>query len=99
MDPWSKGDYSRHIREASMAMEGLPEVIPPSDRVPGQRLLAAPILKRRRQYREEIRKKTSILGVASAREIYRRRGATRGSTREAGAPWRGQPLGHATRAP
>ena len=23
MDPWSKGDYSRHIREASIAMDGL----------------------------------------------------------------------------
>src|SRR3954466_4452216 len=46
-DPWSKGDYSRHIREASMAMDGLPEGVPPSGRVPGQLLLAAPILKRR----------------------------------------------------
>src|SRR4051812_36795181 len=56
MDPWSKVDYSRHIREASMEMEGLPEVISPSDRVPGQRLLAAPILKRRWN-REEIGKR------------------------------------------
>src|SRR3954468_19099693 len=99
MDPWSKVDNSRHIREASMEMEGLPEVVPPSGRVPGQRLLAAPILKRRRRYREEIRKKTSILGVSSVREKYRRRGVARGSTREPGAPWRGQPLGRATRAP
>src|SRR4051812_40200565 len=30
MDPWSKVDYSRHIREASMVMEKLPEVNPPS---------------------------------------------------------------------
>jgi len=36
MDPWSKGDYSRDIREAIMAMEELPEVTPPSGRVPGQ---------------------------------------------------------------
>src|SRR4051812_30711560 len=87
MYPWSKVDYSRHIREASMEMEGLPEVIPPSGRVPGQRLLASPILKwRRRRYREEIRKKTLILGVSSERAIYGRRGAARGSTREAGAP-------------
>src|SRR3954471_24665266 len=55
MDPWSNGYYSRHIREASMEMEGLPEVIPPSGRVPGHRLLAAPILKlRRRRYREAL---------------------------------------------
>ena len=54
MDPWSKVDYSRHIREASMAMEALPEVVPPSGRVPGQLLLAVPILKRRRRrYKEE----------------------------------------------
>src|SRR3954465_4526125 len=45
MDPWSKGDYSQHIREASMAMEGLMEVVLPSGRVPRQLTLAAPILK------------------------------------------------------
>src|SRR3954469_24830510 len=99
MDPWFKVDYSRHIREASMAMEGLSEVVPPSGRVPGQRLLAAPILKRRRRYREEIGKRTSILGISSAGSKYRRRRAARGSTREPGAPWSGQPLGRATRAP
>src|SRR3954463_7253802 len=83
-----------------MEMEGLLEVVPPFGRVPGQRLLAAPILKRRRRrYREEIGKKTSILGISSVRVIYRRRGAAKGSTREPGAPWRGQPLGSATRAP
>src|SRR3954463_10766008 len=87
MDPWSKGDYSRHIREASMAMEGLPEVVPPSGRVTGQLLLAAPILKRRcRRNRDEIGKRTSILGVSSARAIYRQRGAAKGSTREPGTP-------------
>src|SRR3954468_21773443 len=66
-DPWSKGDYSRHIREVSMAMEGLPEVVPPSGRVLGQLLLAAPILKRRwRRYREENGNSRTILGVSSA---------------------------------
>src|SRR5436305_143508 len=85
MDPWSKVGYSRHIREESMAMEGLPEVVPHSGRVPGQLLLAAPILKRLWQrYREEIGKRTSILGVSSARAIYRRRGAAKGFTREPG---------------
>src|SRR3954469_24989551 len=79
MDPWSKGDYSRHIREASMAMEDLPEVVSPSGRVPGQLLLAAPILKRRRRrYREEFGNKRSILGVSSAGSKYRPRGAPRG---------------------
>src|SRR3954467_4925667 len=100
MDPWYKVDYSQHIREASMEMEELPEVVPPSGRLPGQRLLAVPILKqRRRRYREEIGKRTSILGVSSARAIYRRRGAPRGSTREPGAPWRALALGCPTRAP
>jgi len=36
-----------------MAMDGLPEGVPPSGRVPGQLLQAAPILKwPRRRYRE-----------------------------------------------
>src|SRR4051812_28132307 len=40
-----------------MAMDGLPEGVPPSGRVPGQLLQAAPILTRRwRQYRREIGK-------------------------------------------
>src|SRR3954465_15350901 len=79
MDPWSKGDYSWHIREASMAMEGLPEVVPPSGRVLGQLLLAAPIMKRRRRrYREESGNSRLILGVSSARSKYRPKGAPRG---------------------
>src|SRR4051812_38999141 len=100
MDPWSKVDYSRHIREASMGVDGLPEVVPPSGRVPGQLLLAAPILKRRRRrYIEEIGKKTSILGVSSAREIYRRRGPSRGSTRDPGGSLARPTMGPRTRAP
>src|SRR3954470_23788086 len=85
MHPWSKVDYSRHIREASMGVDGLPEVVPPSGRVTGQLLPAAPILKRRRRwYREETGKRTSILGVSSVRAIYIQREAARGSTREPG---------------
>src|SRR3954463_4310020 len=87
MDPWSKVDYSRHIRKASMEEDGLLEVIPPSGRVPGQRLLAAPILKRRRQRnREENENKRSLLGVSSLGGINRRNGAARGFTREPAAP-------------
>ena len=83
-----------------MAMEGFLEVVPPSDRVPGQLLLAAPILKRRRRrYREEIGKKTSMLGVSSVRAKYRRRGAPRGSTRDPGGSLARLPLGRATRVP
>src|SRR3954468_20283909 len=84
MDPWSKEDYSRHIREASMAMEGLPEGVPPSGRVSGQLLLAAPILKRRRQYREENGNSRSILGVSSAGTKYRPKGTPRGGTGQPG---------------
>src|SRR6187399_3406689 len=44
MHSWSKGDYSRVIREASMVVEKLPVVILPSGRVPGRVLLVLPIL-------------------------------------------------------
>src|SRR3954465_1409754 len=85
MDPWSKGNYSRYIREASMAMDGLPEGVASSGRVPEQLLQAAPILKRRRrQNRDEITKEESVLGVSTPRGKYRRRGASRGPTRQPG---------------
>src|SRR6187399_552389 len=58
MDPWSKVDYSRLIREASMVVEKLPVVVLPSDRVPGRVLLMLPILEAlRRRNRGEITKK------------------------------------------
>src|SRR3954466_10248397 len=84
MDPWSKGDYSRHIREASMAMDGLSEGVSPSGRVPGQLLLAAPILERRWRHREENGNRRSILGVSSAGAKYRPKGAPRGATGQPG---------------
>src|SRR3954467_10868273 len=88
MDPWSKGDYSQHIRKASMAMDGLPEGIPPSGRVPRQLLLEAPILKRRwRRYKDENGNSRSILGVSSAGTKYRPEGAHRVARRVPGAPW------------
>src|SRR4051812_31774774 len=60
MDLWSKGDYSRIIREASMVVEKVPVMILPSGRVPGRVLLALPILEaRRRRNRDEIAKKGS----------------------------------------
>ena len=62
-----------------MAMDGLLEAVPPFGRVPGQLLLAAPILKRRRRrYREENRNSRSILGVSSAGTKYRPKGPPRG---------------------
>src|ERR1044072_333888 len=91
MDPWSKGEYSRHIREASMAMDGLPEGVPPSGKVPGQLLQEAPILeRRRRRYRGEFARKRSILGGSTPRAKYRWRGAPEGPTQQSrrvpGAP-------------
>src|ERR1041385_7836423 len=86
MDPWSKVDYSRFIREASMVVEKLPEVIPPAGRVPGRVLLVLPILEvRRRRIRGEIAKKGSVPEGFSSRGINRRRGGeARGATRGPG---------------
>src|SRR4051794_25999801 len=85
MDPWSKVEYSRLIREASMVVEKLPEVNPPSGRVPGRGLLAHPILEARRWWnRGEIVKKGSVLEGFGTRGKYRRRGASRGGTMSPG---------------
>src|SRR3954470_17262730 len=68
-----------------MDMDGLPESVSPSGRVPEQLLQAAPILKRqRRRNREVFAKKGSVLGVSTPRGKYRRRGASRGPTRKPG---------------
>src|ERR1041385_5910582 len=99
MDPWSKVDYSWFIREASMVVEKLPEVIPPSGRVPGRGLLVLPILAaRRRRNRGEIAKKGSRHGGFTSRGLYGRRGAARGPLRVQAAPWRGPTLGCGGRA-
>src|SRR3954468_21424436 len=96
MDPWSKVDYSLFIREASMMVEKLPEVIPPSGKVPGRGLLVLPILEARRQRnRGEIMKKGSRLGGFASQGLNRQRGAARGSNRGPGGPT----LGHAGKAP
>src|SRR4051812_45010801 len=88
--PWSKGNYSRYIREASMAMDGLPEGVASSGRVPEQLLQAAPILKRRRRRnRGEIAKEESVLGVSTPRGKYRRRGHRGDPPGSQEASWRG----------
>src|SRR3954467_13375446 len=100
MDPWSKVDYSLFIREASMVVEKLPEVVPPSGRVPGRGLLVLPILEaRRRRNRGEIAKKGSRHGGFTSRRIYVQRGQPGGATRVQAAPWCGPTLGCAGRAP
>src|SRR4051812_45974730 len=87
MDPWSKVDYTRIIREASMVVEKLPGVDPPSGRVPGRVLLVLPILEaRRRRNRGEIVKKGYVFRVSAMGDKYRRSGASRRATRGPGAP-------------
>src|SRR3954466_3991837 len=87
MDPWSKGDYSRIIREASMVVEKVPVVILPSGRVPGRVLLALPILEARwRRNRDEIMKKGSRLEGFGKSVKYRPRGDARGHLGGPGAP-------------
>src|SRR3954467_11525350 len=93
-------DYSRFIREASMMVEKLPEVVPSSGRVPGRGLLVLPILEARRRWnRGEIVKKGSRLGGFASQRIYGRRGAAGGPPGVQAAPWRGPTLGRAGRAP
>src|SRR3954471_23499380 len=83
-----------------MAMDGLPEGVPPSGRVPGQLLQAAPILKwRRRQYRGEFAEKRSILGVSTPRAKYRRRGHRGDPPVSQEGPWRDPGWGRATCPP
>src|SRR3954471_23017821 len=79
-----------------MVERRLPEVGPPSGRVPGRGLLVLPISEaRRRRNRGEIAKKGSRSGSFPRRKIYRRRGAARGGPGAPGAPWRGQGWGRA----
>src|SRR4051812_42977081 len=100
MDPLSKVDYSWFIREASMVVEKLPEVVPPSGRVPGRGLLVLPILEAQRQRnRGEIVKKGSRHGGFTSRGLYGRRGAARGAQGVQAGPWRSPTLGHVGRAP
>ena len=77
-------------------MYGLPEGVPPSGKVSGQLLQAAPILKwRRRQYRGEFVEKRSILGV-STRGLNIGGGGCRGDPQGSQeAPWRGLGWGRA----
>src|ERR1041385_3885841 len=101
MDPWSKEDYSWHIREASMVLEKLPEVNPPSGRVPERGLLVLPILevRRRRRNRGENRDAGFSARVFRARRKYRLKGAPGGGPSPQAPWWRGQKWGRATWPP
>ena len=81
-----------------MEMKELPEVNPPSGRVPGQGLLAAPILKsRRRRNRGEIAKKGSALDGFGRRGKYMPKGG-QGVDPGVQVPPCAAPLWRATRA-
>ena len=100
MDPWSKGDYSQLIREASMVVERLPVVILPSGRVPGRVLLVLPILEaRRRRNRDEIAKKGSRLEGFGTRYKYMPKGASAEARGAQAPPRRGQEGGRVGRPP
>src|SRR4051812_32343084 len=80
-----------------MAMDGLPEGVPPSGRVPGQLLQAAPILKRqRRRYRGGFAEVRSILVVSTPRAKYRQRGHRGDPPVSQEGPWRCPGWGRAT---
>ena len=85
-----------------MALDGLPEGVSPSGRVPEQLLKAAPILKRRRRRRnrEEFVKKGSFFEGFRTRGKYRRRGGHRGDPQGSQeASWRGPGWGRARDPP
>ena len=70
-----------------MAMDGLPEGVPPSGGVPEQLLQAAPILKRRRRrYRGEFANMRSIFRVSSSGVKIGAKGSTERVHREARRP-------------
>src|SRR4051812_28014222 len=94
MDPWSKVDYSRLIREVSMVVEKLLEVNPPSGRVPGRALLVLPILEaRRRRNRGEIAKKVLFLEISGREEYIGQGGQPGGHQGVQAASRRGPTLG------
>src|SRR4051812_42311615 len=100
MDPWSKGDYSRIIREASMVVEKVPVAILPSGRVPGRVPLALPILEaRRRRNRDAIVEKSSCLEGFEMCFNYTPKGGVRRHQGGPGAPPARPRGGRATRAP
>ena len=79
MDSWSKEDYSRHVREVSMAVEKLPEINPPYGRVPGRGLLTLPISEAlRRRNDGEIHDSRKSARVSSRNNKYRSKEGTRG---------------------
>src|ERR1041385_6307765 len=91
MDPWYKVDYSWFIQEASMVVEKLPEVVPPSGMVPGRGVLVLPILEaRRRRNRGENRDVGLLSRVSGTGCKYRPKGAPGGGPSPQEPWWRSQ---------
>ncbi|KAE8819662.1 hypothetical protein D1007_02311 [Hordeum vulgare] len=86
MDSWSNEDYSRHVREASMVVDKLPEVNPPSGRVPGRGLWRS---RSRKRYGGGMVEKFTILDISLGFSV---RGVNIGQRRAPG----GGPAAHAT---
>ena len=81
-------------------VEKLPEVNPPSGRVPGRGLLVTPILESRRLRNiKEFVKKGSVLEGFVKRCKYRTKGGQGVAPGVQEATWRSPPLGRARRAP
>src|ERR1041385_1084561 len=77
-----------------MVERRLPEVGPPSGRVPGRGLLVLPISEARRRWnRGEIAKKGSVIEGFSSRRIYRRRGQPGGPPGVQAPPSAARPWG------
>src|SRR4051812_32636174 len=85
MDPWSKGDYSRHIREALMVVEKLPEVNAPSGRVPVRDLLGPDLGSAARKNKGENRDLVFLARVSGTGCKYRPKGGTSGGVPHPGA--------------
>ena len=76
------------------------EVNSPSGRVPGRSLLVLPISEaRRRRNRGEVAKRVLFSRVSQDGEYIGEGGQPGGPPGVQAPPWRGQPLGRATRAP
>ena len=100
MDPWSKGDYSRHIHEALMVVEKIPEVNPPSGRVPGQVRRVVPILELPRRWnRGRYREKGSVPRVSGTRSKYRTKWEPEVGQGSRAATWHDLGWGRTPRAP
>ena len=96
MDPWSKGDYSQLIREASMVVEKLPVMVLPSGRVPGRVLLVPRSWKRGGGGTEmRSRKRVPSSRVSGRVQYICQMGSPEAEVGPQAPPWSGQGWGRA----